>query len=146
MSWMFSGIYFVSHCTINIWHNMQCNLLNTYNNNNYYYYYIGVRCARPGESENTLSVGRPQPHTTNPLKEEKDKIVWDKKERADHANRKALALSALEARQSHTIKNRVTKIVPKRQREGHKGSAIDTEKSYNEEAQTSAYEHPKHHE
>ena len=57
----------------------------------YYYYKNGVRCARPGESENTLSVRRPQPHTTNPLKEGKDKIVGDKKERADHANRKALA-------------------------------------------------------
>ena len=51
-----------------------------------------VRCARPGESENTLSVQRPQPDTTNPWKEEKDKIVGDKKERADHANRKVLAL------------------------------------------------------
>ena len=40
---------------------------------------------------NTLSVRRPQPHTTNQLKEEKDKI-GDKKERAYHANRKALAL------------------------------------------------------
>ena len=59
---------------------------------NYYYYYFGVRCARPGESEDTLSVQRPQPHTTNPWKEEKDKSVGDKKERADHANRKALAL------------------------------------------------------
>ena len=45
----------------------------------------------PGESENTLSVRRPQPHTTNTWKEEKDKIVGDKNERADHANRKALA-------------------------------------------------------
>ena len=32
-----------------------------------------------GESENTLSVQRPQPHTTNPWKEEKDKTVGDKK-------------------------------------------------------------------
>ena len=32
--------------------------------------------------------------------------------------------SALETRQSHTIKHRVTKIRPKRHREGHKGSAI----------------------
>ena len=32
----------------------------------------------------TLSVQRPQPHTTNPWKEEKDKTVGDKKERADH--------------------------------------------------------------
>ena len=57
----------------------------------YCYYYFGVRCARPGESENTLSVQRPQPHTTNIWKEEKDKTVGDKKEGADHANRKALA-------------------------------------------------------
>ena len=53
---------------------------------------IGVRRARPGESENTLSVQRRQPHTTNPLKEEKEKTVGDEKERADHENRKALAL------------------------------------------------------
>ena len=53
---------------------------------------IGVRCARQRESENTLSVQRPQPHTTNPWKEEKDKTVGYKKERADHANRKAVAL------------------------------------------------------
>ena len=32
--------------------------------------------------------------------------------------------SALETRQSHTIKHRVTKIVPKRHREEHKASAI----------------------
>ena len=43
------------------------------------------------ERVRTLSVQRPQPHTTNPWKEEKDKIVGDKKERG-HANRKALAL------------------------------------------------------
>ena len=61
---------------------------------------FGVCCARPEESENTLSVQRPRPHTTNPWKEEKDKRVvdekdkrvGDKKERADHADRKALAL------------------------------------------------------
>ena len=40
----------------------------------------GVRCARPGESDNTLSVQRPEPHTTNLWKEEKDKTVGDKKE------------------------------------------------------------------
>ena len=40
---------------------------------------FGVRCARPGESESTLSTQTPQPHTTNPWKEEKDKIVGDKK-------------------------------------------------------------------
>ena len=44
------------------------------------------------ERVRTLSVQRPQPHTTNQWKKEKDKTVGDKKERADHANRKALAL------------------------------------------------------
>ena len=44
------------------------------------------------ERVRTVSVQRPQPHTTNPWKQEKDKIVGDKKERADHANRKALAV------------------------------------------------------
>ena len=44
------------------------------------------------ERVRTLSVQSPQPHTTNPWKEEKDKIVGVKKERADHANRKALTL------------------------------------------------------
>ena len=44
------------------------------------------------ERVRTLSVQRPQPHTTNPWKEEKDETVGDKTERADHANRKALGL------------------------------------------------------
>ena len=39
-----------------------------------------------------LSVQRPQPHTTNPWKEEADKSVGYKKEIAYHADRKALAL------------------------------------------------------
>ena len=94
------------------------------------------------ESENTLSVLRPHPHMTNSWKEEKDKTVEEKKERADHANRKALALLLKPA--SPTPSNRVTKIVPKRHREGHKGSVIL--KSYNEELPTSAYEQPMHHE
>ena len=45
----------------------------------HYYYHFGVRCARPGESEDTLSVQRQQPHTTNSWKEEKDKTVGNKK-------------------------------------------------------------------
>ena len=75
---------------------------------------FGVRCVRPGKRENTLTVQRPQPHTTNPWKEE-DKILGDTEERADHANRKAMAL---------LVKPAVTKIVSKRHRERHKGSAI----------------------
>ena len=47
----------------------------------------------PRESENTPSIQKPQPHTTNRWKEEEeDKIVGDTKERADRANSKALAL------------------------------------------------------
>ena len=38
------------------------------------------------------SVRRPQPHTSNPWKEEKDKIIGDKKEIADHANMKVFSL------------------------------------------------------
>ena len=42
------------------------------------------------ERVRTLSVQRPQPHTANPWKEEKDKTVGEKK--ADHANWTVLAL------------------------------------------------------
>ena len=62
-----------------------------------------------------LSVQRPQPHTTNPWKEEKDKTVGDKKERADHEKQESIG-SALKTRQSYTIKHRVTKIVSQRHR------------------------------
>ena len=89
----------------------------------YYYYYFGVRCARPGESEDTLSVQRPQPQTTNPWKEEKDKTVRDKKRKSRSCQQESIG-SALETLESHTIKHRVTKIVPKRHREGRKASAI----------------------
>ena len=60
-----------------------------------YYYYYYLESAVQGRdlvSESTISLQRPQPHTTNPWKKEKDKIVGDKKERADHDNRKAFAL------------------------------------------------------
>ena len=39
---------------------------------------IGVLCARPEESENTLSVQRPQPHN-QPMEGRKDKTGGDKK-------------------------------------------------------------------
>ena len=113
-----------------------CTVLLYYYYYHYYYYSIGIRCARPGESKNTLSVQRPQPHTTNPLKEEKDKIVGDKKERADHANRKALALLLMPA--SPTPSN--TGSLRSFQRDTERTQRFcDTEKSYNEEARTSAY-------
>ena len=75
------------------------------------------------ERVRTLSVQRPQPHTTNPWKEEKDKTVGDKKRKNRSCQQESIG-SALETCQSHTIKHRVTKIFPKRHREGHKASAI----------------------
>ena len=75
------------------------------------------------ERVRTLSVQRPQPDTTNAWKEEKEKTVGDKKEKADHAKRKALAL-LLKPASPTPSKHRVTKIVPKRHQEGHKASSI----------------------
>ena len=84
---------------------------------------IGVGCARPGESENTLLVQWPQPHTTNPWKEEKDKTVGDRKERADYANREALALLLKHA--SPTPSNTGSlRSFQEEHREGHKASAV----------------------
>ena len=59
-------------------------------------------------------------------------------------HREASIGSALKTLQSHTIKYREIKIVP----ESHRGGQMfyGTEKIYSEEAQTSAYEQPKHHE
>ena len=81
---------------------------------------IRVLSARLGESENTLSVRRPQHYTTNPWKEEKDKIVGDKKERADHANRKTLALLLKPASPTPSNTESLYKIVKKRHRNGTK--------------------------
>ena len=85
-----------------------------------------VHCARPGESENTLSVPRPQSHVTNRWKEEEeetDKTVGYTKERADHANRRALALLLKHA--SPTPSNKVSLRSFQRDTErGNKGSAI----------------------
>ena len=83
---------------------------------------IGVRCARPGESENTGSVQRHQPHTTNTWKEKRENSRRQKRKRGSCLQENID--SALETRQYHTIKHRVTKIVPKRYREGHKASVI----------------------
>ena len=100
-------------------------------------------CVQGQERVRTLSVQRPHPHTTNPWKEAKYKIVGVKKERADHTNRKAFAL--LFKPDSPTLSN--TGSLRLFQRDTERGTKLrDTEKSYNEEARTSAYEQPKHHE
>ena len=52
---------------------------------------IGVRCARPGESENTISLKTPTRHNQS-MEGRKRYNSRRQKERADHANRKALAL------------------------------------------------------
>ena len=62
----------------------------------------------------TLSVRRPQPHTpTYRGKEEKGKIVEDKKRREQLGQQKGIG-PALETRQSHTIKYGVNQIIPER--------------------------------
>ena len=51
----------------------------------YYIIIIILESAVQGrERVRTLSVQRPQPHTTNPWKEEEYKTVGDKKERGKH--------------------------------------------------------------
>ena len=75
------------------------------------------------ERVRTLSVQRPEPHTTNPWNEEKNKIVLSQKRKSRTCQQESIG-SALETCQSHIIKYRVTKIIPKRHREGHKASAI----------------------
>ena len=58
---------------------------NNNNNNNHdyyynrYYYKREVSSTRVDERECILSVRRPQPHTTNPRKEENEKIAGDEK-------------------------------------------------------------------
>ena len=89
----------------------------------YYYYYYLESAVQGRERVRTLSVQRPQPHTTNPWKEENDKTVGDKKRKSRSCQQESIG-SALKTRHSHTIKHRVTKIVQKRHREGHKASAI----------------------
>ena len=76
-----------------------------------------------------LSVQRPKPHTTNPWKEEKHKIVGVKKERADHANMEALALLLKPA--SPSLSNTGSLILF--QRDTERGTKV-LHKSYNEEA------------
>ena len=62
----------------------------------------------------------PNPHTTNIWKEEKDKIVGVKKERADYASREALALLLKPA--SHTPSN--TGLLRSFQRDTVRGTKV----------------------
>ena len=89
----------------------------------YYYYYFGVRCARPGESEDTLISPKTQTPHNQPMEGRKTQNSRRQKSKSRSCQQESIG-SALETRQSHTIKHRVTKIVPKRHREGHKASAI----------------------
>ena len=87
---------------------------NNSTNNNIIIIILSPQCKARREREHSISPKKTNPHTTNPWKEEKDKTVGDKKERADHSNRKAMALLLKTA--SPTPPNTVTKIVPKRHR------------------------------
>ena len=75
--------------------------------------------------------------------EEEDKIVGDTKEIADNANGNHWLFF-----QRDTVPKRMRHRSKDRSKETPRGVQrfYDTEKSYNEEERTSAYEQPKHHE
>ena len=82
---------------------------------------FGVRCARPLEWQHSISPNTPTPHNQpiegrrqNSRRQKTTSMSWQQESIS----------SALETHQSHTIKHRVSKIVPKRHREGHKASAL----------------------
>ena len=62
------------------------------------------------EKMRTLVIRRPQPHTTNPWKAEREKILGDEKKEQIRPVRGHWLY--IKTRQSHTIKHRVIKIVP----------------------------------
>ena len=74
------------------------------------------------ERVRTLSIPRPQPHITNQRKGEYERIVEDKKR--EQIRPRGKHCSDLKTRQSHTIKHRDTKIVPKRDWEGQRSPAV----------------------
>ena len=90
--------------------------------------------ARLGESENTLSVRSPQPHTTNQCNEEKEKTVGDKRNVQIKPRRRlgsALKLShAVPHYQTRGHQDRSTKALKAAQR------SCCTKKFYTEEAHT----------
>ena len=133
----------------NYYFGINLQIIDSLRNNNYYWRKCKLLLlfwsplCKAGREWGTPSVQRPQPHTTIPWKEEKDKTVGDKEERADHANRKALALLLKPARPTPSNTGSLRSL----QRETERAQSFcDTEKSYNEEARTSACEQPKHHE
>ena len=70
-------------------------------------------------------------------------IVGDKTERADHTNRRTLALLLKPASQTPSITGPLRSF----QRDSEMGTKVlDTEKSYNEDSRRSAYEQPNDHE
>ena len=72
----------------------------------------------------SLSVWRPQPHTTNLLwKRRERENSWRQKRREQLGQQEAIG-PALETRQSHTIEYGVNQIVPERYWEGNKGPAV----------------------
>ena len=62
------------------------------------------------------------PNPTQPTHGRKKKINSWRQKKSRSCQQESIG-SSLETRQSHTIKHRVTKIIPKRHREGYKASA-----------------------
>ena len=72
----------------------------------------------------TLSVRRPQPHTTNlKTKRREGENSWRHKRREQLGQQKGTG-PALETRQSHTIKYGVYQIIPERDWEGNKSPTV----------------------
>ena len=65
---------------------------------------IKIESALQGQEKvRTLSIRKPQPHTTNKWKEEKEKILGGKKRSKSRLSQQETIGAGLKTRQSHTI-------------------------------------------
>ena len=87
---------------------------NVDHNLNYYYYYKRLAMQGRERGNSPYQSEDPSPTlTTHSRKEEKGKIVEDRKMRDQLGQQKGIG-PAIETRQSHTIEYRVNQIVPER--------------------------------
>ena len=94
---------------------------------NYYYYYL--ESAVQGRERVRRLYQSKDPNPTQPthgIKKKKKKKINSRRHQIKprRSCQQESIISGLGTRQSHTIKHRVTKIIPKRHREGHKGSEM----------------------
>ena len=77
---------------------------------------LKLSTARSREYENSVSVRRPQPHTTNQWKDKNEKIVGETKRDSRLGQQEGIG-SARKTRQYHNIEHRVIKVIPYRNTE-----------------------------